>query len=40
MQEMTDTVPRGEFEPGSKVLYAQSGGVPASSAYAEIFRNG
>nr|ACH81531.1 1-aminocyclopropane-1-carboxylate deaminase [Burkholderia vietnamiensis] len=40
MHGMIDMVRRGEFEPGSKVLYAHLGGVPALSAYAEIFRNG
>lgn len=40
MHGMIDKVRRGEFEPGSKVLYAHLGGVPALSAYAEIFRNG
>ena len=33
-------VRRGEFEPGSKVLYAHLGGVPALSAYSFIFRDG
>ena len=42
MNERTcrDKVRLGEFEPGSKVLYAHLGGVPALSAYSEIFRNG
>ncbi len=40
MHGMIDMVRRGEFEAGSKVLYAHLGGVPALSAYAEIFRNG
>ncbi|KVF26665.1 1-aminocyclopropane-1-carboxylate deaminase [Burkholderia vietnamiensis] len=40
MHGMIDMVRRGEFEPGSKVLYAHLGGVPALSAYAEIFRDG
>jgi 1-aminocyclopropane-1-carboxylate deaminase len=40
MHGMIDKVRRGEFEPGSKVLYAHLGGVPALSAYSFIFRNG
>ncbi|AOJ15059.1 1-aminocyclopropane-1-carboxylate deaminase [Burkholderia vietnamiensis] len=40
MHGMIDMVRRREFEPGSKVLYAHLGGVPALSAYAEIFRDG
>ena len=33
-------VRRGEFVPGSKVLYAHLGGVPALNAYSFLFRNG
>ena len=40
MHGMIDKVRRGEFEPGSRVLYAHLGGVPALSAYSFIFRNG
>jgi 1-aminocyclopropane-1-carboxylate deaminase len=40
MQGMIDRVRRGEFPPGSRVLYAHLGGVPALSAYSFIFRNG
>ncbi|NRO98059.1 1-aminocyclopropane-1-carboxylate deaminase [Paraburkholderia sp. NMBU_R16] len=40
MHGMIDKVRRGEFEPGSKVLYAHLGGVPALSAYSFIFRDG
>ena len=40
MHGMIDKVRLGEFEPGSKVLYAHLGGAPALSAYNGIFRNG
>jgi 1-aminocyclopropane-1-carboxylate deaminase len=40
MHGMIDLVRRGEFPPGSKVLYAHLGGVPALSAYSFLFRNG
>lgn len=40
MHGMTDMVCRGEFPPGSKVLYAHLGGVPALNAYSFLFRNG
>ena len=40
MHGMIDRVRRGEFPPGSKVLYAHLGGVPALSAYSFLFRNG
>ncbi|MDP9089212.1 MAG: 1-aminocyclopropane-1-carboxylate deaminase [Pseudomonadota bacterium] len=40
MHGMIDRVRNGEFPPGSKVLYAHLGGVPALSAYSFIFRNG
>jgi 1-aminocyclopropane-1-carboxylate deaminase len=37
---MIDKVRRGEFPPGSRVLYAHLGGVPALNAYSFLFRNG
>jgi 1-aminocyclopropane-1-carboxylate deaminase len=40
MHGMIDRVRRGEFPPGSRVLYAHLGGVPALSAYSFPFRNG
>ena len=40
MHGMIDKVQRGEFEPGSRVLYAHLGGAPALSAYSFIFRDG
>ncbi|RST53758.1 1-aminocyclopropane-1-carboxylate deaminase [Variovorax sp. MHTC-1] len=40
MHGMIDKVRRGEFAPGSKVLYAHLGGVPALNAYSFLFRNG
>lgn len=40
MHGMIDKVRRGEFEPGSKVLYAHLGGAPALSAYSAIFADG
>jgi len=40
MHGMIDRVRRGEFAPGSKVLYAHLGGVPALNAYSFLFRNG
>ncbi|SMG03184.1 1-aminocyclopropane-1-carboxylate deaminase [Burkholderia singularis] len=40
MHGMIDKVRNGEFPPGSKVLYAHLGGVPALNAYSFIFRNG
>ena len=40
MHGMIDMVRRGEFAPGSRVLYAHLGGVPALSAYSFLFRNG
>jgi 1-aminocyclopropane-1-carboxylate deaminase len=40
MQGMIDWVRRGEFPPGSRVLYAHLGGVPALNAYSFLFRNG
>jgi 1-aminocyclopropane-1-carboxylate deaminase len=40
MHGMIEMVRRGEFPPGSKVLYAHLGGVPALNAYSFLFRNG
>ncbi|RDU96621.1 1-aminocyclopropane-1-carboxylate deaminase [Trinickia dinghuensis] len=40
MHGMIDKVRRGEFPPGSRVLYAHLGGAPALSAYSFIFRDG
>jgi 1-aminocyclopropane-1-carboxylate deaminase len=40
MHGMIEKTRRGEFAPGSKVLYAHLGGVPALNAYSFIFRNG
>jgi len=40
MHGMIDRVRRGEFPPGSRVLYAHLGGVPALNAYSFLFRNG
>jgi 1-aminocyclopropane-1-carboxylate deaminase len=40
MHGMIDKVRNGDFPPGSKVLYAHLGGVPALNAYSFIFRNG
>jgi len=40
MQGMIDLVRKGYFPPGSKVLYAHLGGVPAINAYSYIYRNG
>jgi len=40
MHGMIEMVRRGEFAPGSKVLYAHLGGVPALNAYSFLFRNG
>jgi 1-aminocyclopropane-1-carboxylate deaminase len=40
MHGMIDMVCKGEFAPGSKVLYAHLGGVPALNAYSFLFRNG
>ena len=40
MHGMIDMVRRGEFPPGSKVLYTHLGGVPALNAYSFLFRNG
>ena len=40
MDALIDRVRHGEFPPGSKVLYAHLGGVPALNAYSFLFRNG
>jgi len=40
MQGMIDLVRQGFFEPGSKVLYAHLGGVPAINGYSYLYRNG
>jgi 1-aminocyclopropane-1-carboxylate deaminase len=40
MQGMIDLVKKGFFPPGSKVLYAHLGGVPAINGYSYIYRNG
>ena len=40
MDAMIQMVRKGEFPEGSKVLYAHLGGVPALSAYSELFKSG
>ncbi|MFC0400029.1 1-aminocyclopropane-1-carboxylate deaminase [Paraburkholderia rhizosphaerae] len=40
MDAMIQMVRNDEFAPGSKVLYAHLGGVPALNAYSFLFRNG
>ena len=40
MHGMIEMTRKGEFPPGSRVLYAHLGGVPALNAYSFIFRNG
>ncbi len=40
LQGMIDLVSKGYFPPGSKVLYAHLGGVPAINGYSYIYRNG
>jgi 1-aminocyclopropane-1-carboxylate deaminase len=40
MHGMIDMVRNGQFPPGSRVLYAHLGGVPALNAYSFLFRNG
>ena len=40
MHGMIEMVRGGEFPPGSRVLYAHLGGVPALNAYSFLFRNG
>ncbi|HTS91057.1 MAG TPA: 1-aminocyclopropane-1-carboxylate deaminase [Stellaceae bacterium] len=40
MQGMVDLARKGYFPPGSRVLYAHLGGVPAINAYSYLYRNG
>jgi 1-aminocyclopropane-1-carboxylate deaminase len=40
MQGLIDLVRKGYFRPGSKILYAHLGGVPAINAYSYLYRNG
>jgi 1-aminocyclopropane-1-carboxylate deaminase len=40
MQGLIDLTRKGYFAPGSKVLYAHLGGVPAINGYSYIYRNG
>jgi len=40
MQGLVDLVLKGYFPPGSNVLYAHLGGVPAINAYSYLYRNG
>lgn len=40
MQGLIDLVSKGFFLPGSKVLYAHLGGVPAINGYSYLYRNG
>ncbi len=40
MQGMIDLTRKGAFPPGSRVLYAHLGGVPAINGYSYLFRNG
>jgi 1-aminocyclopropane-1-carboxylate deaminase len=40
MQGLIDLIRRGEIAPGSRVLYAHLGGVPAINGYSFLFRNG
>ena len=40
MQGLIDLVQKDFFPPGSKILYAHLGGVPAINGYSYIFRNG
>ena len=40
MHGMIDLVQRGAFPPGSRVLYAHLGGVPALNAYSTLFSDG
>ena len=40
MQGLIDLVRKGVFPPGSKVLYAHLGGVPAINGYSYVYRNG
>ena len=40
MQGMIAMIEEGEIPPGSKILYAHLGGVPAINGYSYLFRNG
>ena len=40
MQGLIDLIRKGVFPPGSKVLYAHLGGVPAINGYSYVYRNG
>jgi 1-aminocyclopropane-1-carboxylate deaminase len=40
MQGLIDLTRKGYFAPGSKVVYAHLGGVPAINGYSYIYRNG
>ena len=40
MQGLIDLVKKDYFPPGSRVLYAHLGGVPAINAYSYVYRNG
>jgi 1-aminocyclopropane-1-carboxylate deaminase len=40
LQGMIDLVRKGFFKPGSNVLYAHLGGVPAINGYSYLYRNG
>ena len=40
MQGMMDLIRHEEIPPGSRVLYAHLGGVPAINGYSCLFRNG
>ncbi len=40
LQGLIDLVRKGRFEPGSRVLYAHLGGVPAINGYSYLYRNG
>jgi len=40
MHGMIEMVRNNEFPPGSRVLYAHLGGVPALNAYSFLFRSG
>ena len=40
MQGLFDLVRKGSFPPGSRVLCAHLGGVPAISACSDLYRNG
>lgn len=40
MQGLIDLVRRDYFPPGSRILYAHLGGVPAINGYSYLYRNG